>query len=129
MAGGDDGRVAGVFLAVGQAVAVECADGASGFLEDALCGTGVPFHRGDESRIKVRRALGHEAELERAAHADQFGAGQFLKHGGDLRAGMVSAGHDTKFVLIDFADLNLLWLCLAKPLERAVATTGEVLEA
>ena len=92
-----------------------------------MCGAGVPLHRGDESGVKVGRTLGHEAKLKRAAHTDEFGVGQFLEHGGDFWAGVVAAGHDAKFVLVDFADVNLLRLRLAKPLERAVAPAGEVL--
>ena len=63
MAGGYDGGVSEVFSAVGQAVAVEGADCAAGFLEDALGCAGVPLHRWDEARVQVSRALGDEAEI------------------------------------------------------------------
>ena len=56
---------------------------------------------------KVGRTLGHEAKLERAAHTDEFGVGQLLEHGGDFWAGVVAAGHDAKFVLVDFADVPI----------------------
>src|SRR6516162_7184963 len=62
-------RLAGVVLERG---AIERAHGTTGREEHGMRGRRVPFAGRPEPRVDVRRALGHQAELQRAADGEQL---------------------------------------------------------
>src|SRR3989338_10665277 len=65
----DEPRVVQVGFVEGEGPAGETGPAAAGLLDHALGRGRVPFHGRAQARVDVGRAIGDEAELERAAHA------------------------------------------------------------
>ena len=87
---------------------------------------GVPLHGRDETRIEIRLPLRHQAELQRAPHADALGPIETLEQSLHLRTRMILARHDSQARRISRAHDDLVDGSIRADGEGSIAARGVI---
>src|SRR5690606_16470472 len=94
VAKGQEVRIEQLVFVVPQRLAVAIHHTPTRAFENSLRGRRVPFGSGPEPRVDVGRALGHEADLERAAHRLDLVRPELREVRAELAARMATAADD-----------------------------------